>query len=160
MDYFDLLRRHQGYLERVALAMLGNRADAEDALQEAALAGYLNFGQLRGGEQAFGAWLRRILIRQCGRILAARPQVPLQDLEGCAAAAAPGPDPESTALWQMVARLNDLYRPIVVMRYLLDMSQQEIAAALSVPLGTVKSRLAKALELLRQMEVEEGAEAQ
>ncbi|MDA8219233.1 MAG: hypothetical protein M0Z94_16635, partial [Dehalococcoidales bacterium] len=32
MSYFDLLRRHQGYLERIALAMLGNRADAEDAL--------------------------------------------------------------------------------------------------------------------------------
>lgn len=49
MDYFQLLRAHQGYLERIAPAMLGNRPDAEDALQEAALSGYRHFDQLRDG---------------------------------------------------------------------------------------------------------------
>lgn len=161
MTYFDLLRAHQGYLERIALAMLGNRADAEDALQEAALAGYRHFDQLRGGEAAFGSWMRRILIRQCRRILDARSRtVPVDDLAAYIPDLVPGPDAEATAAWEMVARLGDHLRPVVVLRYMLDMSQQEIADALGIPVGTVKSRLGKALALLRQMEEAERREAQ
>ncbi len=156
MDYFALLRRHQGYLERIALAMLGSRADAEDALQEAALAGYQNLHQLRGGEPAFAAWLRRILIHQCRRILDRRSRtVPLDDLAPYLEGSLPGPDPEATALWEMVARLGDHLRPVIVLRYLLDMSQQEVADVLGLPLGTVKSRLGKALSLLREMDAAE-----
>lgn len=96
MDYFDLFRAHQGYLERLALALLGNRADAEDAVQEAAYAGYRGFGQLRGGAAAFRPWLRQILVRQCCRILRRRQRFALAgDLSD---EPAPGPDPEATAL--------------------------------------------------------------
>jgi RNA polymerase sigma-70 factor (ECF subfamily) len=152
MPYFSLLRTHQGYLERLALAMLGNRIDAEDALQEAALLGLTHFHQMRGGEHAFGAWMRRILIRQCRRTLEARQRlVPVEDLQAYLPDSAPGPDPEATFLWEMVARLGDHLRPVVVMRYMLDMSQQEVADELGLPIGTVKSRLSKALILLRQM---------
>lgn len=45
--------------------MLGNRADAEDAIQEMALSGYRHIAELRGGERAFGAWMRQILVGQC-----------------------------------------------------------------------------------------------
>lgn len=161
MSYFDLLRAHQGYLERIALAMLGNRADAEDAMQEAALAGYQHHPQLRGGEPAFGAWMRQILIRKCRRILDTRRRsFPVEDLAPYLPDTAPGPDVESTATWEMVARLGDHLRPVVLLRYMLDMPQQEIADALGVPLGTVKSRLGKALELLRTMDDEERRAAQ
>lgn len=160
MTYFDLLRAHQGYLERIALAMLGNRADAEDALQEATLAGYRAFPSLRGGERAFGAWMRKILIHTCRLILDGRRRTfPVDDLAPYLPDTAPGPDSESTALWEMVARLSDHLRPVVVLRYLLDWSQQDIADSLGIPLGTVKSRLGKALELLRKMDLEEGRDA-
>lgn len=160
MNYFQLLRAHQGYLERIALAMLGNRPDAEDALQEAALAGFQHFDQLRGGEHAFGAWMRRILIRQCRRVLESRRRTfPVDDLVAYIPDTVPGPDVEATATWEMVARLSDHLRPVIVLRYLLDMSQQEIAEELSIPVGTVKSRLGKALELLRKMEEERRREA-
>ncbi|HWI65690.1 MAG TPA: sigma-70 family RNA polymerase sigma factor [Symbiobacteriaceae bacterium] len=153
MTYFELLRAHQGYLERIAFAMLGNRADVEDALQETALAGYKAFDQLRGGEHAFGAWIRQILIRKCGRILEGRRRVfPVDEPAAYLPGSLPGPDAESTALWEMVARLGDHLRPVVVLRYMLDLPQTEIAEALGIPLGTVKSRLGKALELLRAME--------
>jgi len=152
MDFFQLLRAHQGYLERIALAMLGNRPDAEDALQEAALAGYRRFAQLRD-EHAFGAWMRRILIRQCRQMLEHRRRsFPVEDLAARLPDTVPGPDPEATALWERVARLGDHLRPVVVLRYMLDMSQQEVAEALGIPVGTVKSRLGKALALLREME--------
>lgn len=161
MNYFTLLRAHQGYLERIALAMLGNRADAEDAMQEAALAGYQNFDQLRGGEHAFGSWMRQILIRKCRRILDGRRRTfPVDDLQAYLPDSVPGPDLEATALWEMVARLSDHLRPVVVLRYMLDMSQQEVADALGLPLGTVKSRLGKALDLLRSMDAAERRNAQ
>lgn len=160
MNYFDLLKAHQGYLERIALAMLGNRADAEDAIQEAALAGYENFASLRGGEHAFGAWMRKILIHKCRVTLDGRRRTfPVDDLAPYLPDTAPGPDAESTAIWEMVARLSDHLRPVVLLRYMLDWPQQEIADALGVPIGTVKSRLGKALELLRKMDLEEGREA-
>lgn len=160
MEYFELLRGHQGYLERIALAMLGNRADAEDALQETALAGYRHFDQLQGGEHAFGAWIRRILIRQCSQILAGRGRTVLDpDPAAYIPDSAPGPDADSTAIWEMVARLPDLLRPVVVLRYLLDMPQQEIADLMGIPIGTVKSRLGKALSLLRTMDAEERRSA-
>lgn len=157
MDYFQLLRSYQGYLERIALAMVGNRSDAEDALQEAALAGYLHFDELRGGKQAFGPWMRRILVRQALRILERRRRsFPVEDLTPYLLESLPGPDPASTAIWEMVARLGDHLRPVILLRYMLDMSQQEVADELGIPLGTVKSRLGKALALLRSMEAEEN----
>ncbi len=161
MNYFELLRAHQGYLERIAMAMLGNRPDAEDALQEAAFAGYQSFAQLRGGEHAFGAWMRKILIHRCRLILDRRQRsFPVDDLSGYIPDSVPGPDPEATAIWEMVARLADHLRSVVVLRYLLDMSQQEVADSLGIPVGTVKSRLGKALALLREMELAERREVQ
>lgn len=162
MDFFELLRAHQGYLERIALAMLNNRADAEDALQDAALAGYQHYSQLRGGPPAFGAWMRRILIHRCRLILDRRSRsFPVDELAAYIPGETPGPDADSTEIWEMVARLADHLRSVVVLRYMLDMPQQEIADALAIPLGTVKSRLGKALELLRKMDAEgeEGREA-
>lgn len=159
MNYFQLLRTHQGYLERIALAMLDSRPDAEDALQEAALAGYQHADQLRGGEQAFGAWMRRILIRKCRRILERRRRtLPVDDLAAYLPDTVPGPDAEATAIWELVAQLSDHLRPVIVLRYMMDMSQMEVAEALGIPLGTVKSRLGKALELLRQLEQEQRRE--
>lgn len=161
MDFFATLSAHQGYLERIAWAMLGNRADAEDAMQEAALAGYQAFHQLQGGQYAFGAWMRTILIHKCRRILDARQKTfPVDDLASYLPDTVPGPDPEATALWEMVARLSDHLRPVIVLRYMLDMSQQEVADSLGLPVGTVKSRLGKALALLRKMEDEAGRAAQ
>lgn len=160
MTYFELLRVQQGYLERIAFAMLGNHSDAEDAMQETALAGYQHFDQLRGGEFAFRAWIRRILIRKCQQTIEKRKRIiPVDDLSAYVPTDLPGPDLEATHLWEMVSRLSDPLRVVVVMRYMLDMPQQEVADELGIPVGTVKSRLAKALLLLRDMEsLERGVE--
>lgn len=161
MDFFPLLKAHQGYLERIAVALLGNRADAEDALQEAAWAGYRSFRQLHGGEHAFGSWMRTILVRKCRRILDRRQRmVPVDDMAAHLPDHTPGPDAESTVLWELVATLNDQLRPVVVLRYLADLSQQEVADSLGLPIGTVKSRLGKALALLREMDGMERSEVQ
>lgn len=62
----------------------------------------------------------------------------MDDFESCLPDTVPGPDPEATAVWEMVARLSDHLRPLIILRYMLDMSQQEVAEALGLPLGTAK----------------------
>jgi RNA polymerase sigma-70 factor (ECF subfamily) len=153
-----LLQEHQGYLERIALALLGNRSDAQDALQEAAYLGYRQQKQLKGGEAAFRPWMRQILVRECLRILRHRQRtLPVADLSSLLPDEAPGPDPDATLIWAQVGQLADHLRTVIVMRYLLDWSQEQIAAELRIPLGTVKSRIGKALALLRAMQTEENA---
>jgi RNA polymerase sigma factor (sigma-70 family) len=150
--YLPLLQANQGYFERAALAMLGNRADAEDAVQEAAYLGLRAYHQLTGGEAAFRPWFRQILLRECLRILKRRGRLlPVADLAVHLPETAPGPDPAATEAWEAVGRLADHLRPVIVMRYMLDLSQEEIAAQLGIPLGTVKSRIGKGLALLRTM---------
>jgi RNA polymerase sigma factor (sigma-70 family) len=147
--YFDLLAREQPRLERIAWAILGRRADVEDALQEAALAGYLHRDQLRD-PGAFGGWLRRILVHACGKILRERQAVvTLPEVLPPQGGPPPVADLAAQEVWDAVARLPDHLRPVIVMKYLLDLGQQEIADALGIPLGTVKSRLGAGLARLR-----------
>lgn len=148
--YLTLLQATQGYLERIALAMLGNRADAEDALQEAAYLGLRSYAKLQGGETAFRPWIRQILVRECLRLLQRRKRmISVADFAEHEPEAAPGPDPAATEVWESVGRLAEHFRVVIVMRYLLDLSQEEIAVQLGIPLGTVKSRIGKGLALLR-----------
>jgi RNA polymerase sigma factor (sigma-70 family) len=155
--YLSLLQASQGYLERIALAMLGNRADAEDALQEAAYLGLRAYPKFNGGEAAFRPWLRQILVRECLRLLRKRKRLlPVADLAEHEPEAAPGPDPAATEIWEQVGRLAEHLRVVIVMRYLLDLSQEEIATQLQIPLGTVKSRIGKGLALLRTMQAEDA----
>jgi RNA polymerase sigma factor (sigma-70 family) len=58
-----LMRRHNGTLYRVARSILGNDADAEDALQEAYIAAYLHLATFRGDSKVL-TWLTRIVVNQ------------------------------------------------------------------------------------------------
>lgn len=157
MDFLRLYERYQAYLERIALAMLDNWDDASDALQEAALIGYRSFHKLQGGEAAFGRWMRRILIRTCLQIQQRRARDLPLDERTTGSLRADRSDPESSALelqrarqlWERVNRLDEHLRRVIQLRYLADLSQEEVAEALGIPVGTVKSRLSKGLSLLR-----------
>lgn len=150
--FFAFYKPEQGRLYRTAWAILGNEADAADALQEATIRAYRAFGQLKGGEAAFPAWMRRILVNTCTQVLRKRMRVvPVERPEDLS------PDQATTDVvlplegdvWDAVRSLDERYRAVVVLRFLNDMQLDEIAAALDIPLGTVKSRLHTALKLLR-----------
>jgi RNA polymerase sigma-70 factor (ECF subfamily) len=151
-DAFEvLLERHQAALFGLAARMLGNRDEAMDAL-----------GDQRGG--AFRSWMNSIVARTCvDRIRARRPESPLVDEDD---RVIPLPDlhpgPEASALSRDrthaiergLRRLSVEHRAVVLMRDLSGMSYEEIAECLEVPVGTVRSRLARArtnlqAELLR-----------
>ena len=149
--FFALYRPEQGKLYRTAWAILGNEADAADALQEATIRAYRAFGQLRGGDVAFSAWMRRILVNTCTQILRKRMRViPVERPEDLTAHPVTEVDlPLDGDVWDAVRSLDERYRAVVVLRFLNDMQLEEIAAALDIPLGTVKSRLHAAMKQLR-----------
>lgn len=148
--FFSLLKPEQGKLYRTAWAILGNEADASDALQEAVIRAYRNFGQLKGGALAFPYWVRRIVVNQCSQVLRRRKRViPVEHPEDLKEEAASAPEEPGADIWEAVAKLDDRHRAVVVLRFAEDKSLEDIARALDIPLGTVKSRLHTALKQLR-----------
>jgi RNA polymerase sigma-70 factor (ECF subfamily) len=136
---------------RLAALLLGSDLEAQDAVQDAVVAAWERFGDLRERDR-FGAWFGRILVNGCRDRLRRRARVRLITLD--ASAERPAPDAtaglaEREALRDALGRLSDDHREVVVMRYLLDLPLEEIAERTGERLGTVKSRLHYGLQALR-----------
>lgn len=168
---FDVLfERYKDYVYRVAYSYVQNAADAQDITQEAfldvlkALPHYDPDGPAR-----FETWLYRVAANRCKmHIRRHRPTVVEWDHAG-GDPGSPGvtderlsqdlPGPEETAqqadirrtIWQAVGRLQTIYREIILLRYGYDMAYDEIACALDINIGTVKSRLNTAHRLLQDL---------
>ena len=130
--------------------ILGSRDAAEDAAQEALVRAWRDLPMLREPNR-FDAWIYRILVRAChDQRRRDRRTAPISsdDLH-------PGASPdvaEGVARRALVAaslaRLTSEQRAVLVLRYYLDMSLPDMSAALGIPLGTVKSRLHRALNAI------------
>jgi RNA polymerase sigma factor (sigma-70 family) len=158
-----IVRTHQGIAFRTAYVLTSNAADAEEAAQDGFVKAYRALGRFRRGAP-FRPWLLRIVANEARnrrRSAARRERLTLR----AAAEARPGdavPSPEAALLSResqeqllaAIERLSDEHRDAITCRYLLDLSEDETAAALRVRRGTVKSRLSRALDRLRE-ELEE-----
>ena len=156
--YAVLVRRHQQVAFRTAYAVCGDAAEAEDATQEAFVKAYRTLGRFRAGEP-WRPWLLQIVANEARnrrRSEGRRRHLVTRVARGGGATEVPPPDvavllrDERSALAQAIARLDPPHREVVVLRHLLDLSEAECAAVLSVPKGTVKSRLSRALDRLRE----------
>jgi len=156
LDAFEeLVRRHRLATYRVALRMLGDASDAEDATQDAFVQAWRNLGGFRA-DAAFPTWMYRIVTNRCLNMLRARRRTePLPDDRE---APASRPDRIAEARWQVqdlklaILRLTPEQRAPLVLRELQGCSYEEIAEALDVSISAVKSRLHRArLELLSAM---------
>jgi RNA polymerase sigma-70 factor (ECF subfamily) len=138
---------------RTACLILGNRADAEEAVQEA----YLRAWKFRDSISKGGdvrRWLYRVVVNTCNSKL--RTEIPHRDRRTGADAlehVVVRDDKHSgaDATNDVAAALMDLpvdLRTVVVLRYYADLSEREIATAIGRPQGTVKSRLHEARRLL------------
>jgi RNA polymerase sigma factor (sigma-70 family) len=152
----ELVRRHQGLAVRAAYVVTGHRADAEDVAQAAFLKAYLALGRFRAGA-AFRPWLLRIVRNEAKnrrRWAARHPELELTEAHD-RSGGAPSPEEEAEAMERrrrLLAAVNRLRRgdrEILAYRYFLDISEADMAEMMEVAPGTVKSRLARALERLR-----------
>ena len=156
LDAFEeLVRRHRLGTYRVALRMLGDESDAEDATQDAFVQAWRKLAGFRA-DAAFSTWMYRIVTNRCLNMLRAlRHTDPLpSDRE----APASRPDRIAEGRWQVedlvqaIGRLTPEQRAPLVLRELQGCSYDEIAEALDLSIPAVKSRLHRArLELLAVM---------
>jgi RNA polymerase sigma factor (sigma-70 family) len=139
-------------LYRVAVSVLGDRTVAEDATQRALLAIWRYLPRLRD-PQRFDAWSYRLLVRACYAEAREAPAwLPGDAVDEDASPFAP--DDTATILRRDelargFRRLTVEQRTVIVLRYLLDWPLERIAEVLDIPVGTVGSRLNRALGALR-----------
>ena len=155
--YEELVSRYQGIAYRVAWLVARQAGEAEDAVQEAFVKAYYALPGFRPGAP-FRPWLLRIVANEArNRVRSTRRH---ERLVLRAAAVEPGgaaPSPETAALDRdeaqaLVRALEKLREPdrlVIAYRYLFELSEAEMADALGVRPGTVKSRLSRALGRLR-----------
>jgi RNA polymerase sigma-70 factor, ECF subfamily len=156
-EAFDaLLQAVQEPLYRYILSLVRESQLAEDVLQEVFLRIYRKLRWLRE-PLLFRAWAYQIATREAFRNLKRQRRLPEQvkDEEVLRTVVAPPPReefaPELIArLPQMVEKLSPASRAVIVLYYLHEMSLEETAEVLGIPVGTVKSRLAYGLESLRR----------
>jgi RNA polymerase sigma-70 factor (ECF subfamily) len=143
---------------RIALAILGSEADARDAMQEAWIAAWRHLPSLLDASR-FDAWLDQIVVNACRAAIRKRGRVReialVDDFDVAAPHAGPDQVSEREALDRAFSRLTVEQRAILVLHHLERRPMSAIAAALSVPIGTAKSRLHAARSTLqRNLEAE------
>lgn len=158
--YESLVRLHQQIAFRAACVIAGSAADAEEAAQDGFVKAWAALGRFRPGAP-FRPWLLAIVAnearsrrRATGRRRASFDHA-ARDPTWTAGGAAPSAeeavlaDEGRAALLGALRRLSERDRVVIEMRYLLDLSEREMAAALGCRPGTVKSRLSRAVDRLR-----------
>jgi RNA polymerase sigma factor (sigma-70 family) len=166
LDSFNrLVLAYQDMIYNQAYRMIGEPETAEDATQDAFISAFRKLGSYRGG--SFKAWLLRIVTNLCYdemRRRKRRPTVPLEpvdnddeEIESPRWLSDPGESPEDTtereeltrALEHCIKGLSPEFRAIVTLIDLQGLDYTEAALVVGKPLGTVKSRLARARHRLR-----------
>lgn len=146
--YEVLVRRHRDRIYRIALRMLGNRADAEDIAQDVVLQVWTALASFVG-DSSFTTWLYRIVVNRCLNHIQRRRAgtAPLLDTDG---PTQPGADDQAVArararatMAAITALPADLRAPIVL-HEIEQLTYQEVATILAVPEPTVRGRLFRA----------------
>ena len=149
-EFDDFMRGRWPAMVRLAYGLTGDAGHAEDLAQSAFARAYASWGRvLRAGNP--DAYVRKIVINEHRNLL--RKRRVREELHADLAHAADGPSwaepDESGALLSALGRLGARQRAVVVLRYWLDLSEAETAAALGCSVGTVKSQASRALAALR-----------
>ena len=158
--YAALVRDHEETAFRIAYVICGNAADAEEAAQDAFVKAYRALGRFRPGEP-FRPWLLAIAANEARnrrRSAGRRDALVLRAAGEGRSSGEAASSPEAAllagerreTLLAALGRMAERDRTVIACRYLLELSEAETAAALGVRPGTVKSRLSRALDRLRE----------
>jgi RNA polymerase sigma-70 factor, ECF subfamily len=155
-----LVTLHERFVYNLALRTLGNPEDAADASQEAFVRAWQALPEFRAQSQ-FRTWLYRIVLNLClNRVPRLRRQ--LNELTHAELAEVPetlpAADPvarteqreQRACLHREIDRLPEQYRLLIALRYQDDLSYEEIASLVGLPVGTVKTGLFRAKARLRE----------
>lgn len=149
--FAQLLDRHLDRAYRIAGVILGNAPDAEDATHDAIVQAWRSFGGLRDPSR-FEAWFQRILVNVCRDRLRKRHRSPITELvmaESQSMHDRFADVDDRLALDRAYARLSPDQAITVVLRYHVDLTLEDVADRMGVPVGTVKSRLHSALAAMQ-----------
>lgn len=132
---------------RLALSILKNNHDAEDALSEAIIKAYENLAGLRSKDK-FKPWIMTILVNVAKNMIAKNSRMQLIDDVTIIKEEAIEFEND---IWDSVRSLGEQHMQIVILYYYDGFSTREIAKILQVSEGTVKSRLSRARQHLKQL---------
>src|SRR5437773_3244102 len=147
--YAALVERYYDRCARFAVRMLGNRDDAEDALQATFLRAYRSLGKYQERDK-FSAWLYRILVNQCRSLAARRSQRERVFIrEEALLLNAPDRHPAWTGedeelVQRILAELEPLLREAFVLKYVEELSYEEMATLTGVGVSALKMRVKRA----------------
>jgi RNA polymerase sigma-70 factor (ECF subfamily) len=147
----ELVDRHWTKAWKVAYAVTGHRALADDAAQEGVLRA-MRALQTFDDRRPFWPWLKRIVVNRAIEELRHESRLASAERRYEELWARPENEPPGDSSGEVaaaVAGLTPVRRLVVVLHYWLDYSVEEIAAQLELPVGTVASRLSRALAQLR-----------
>ncbi len=165
----SLVNRHQKRLLNIAFRIIGEYDDACEVTQDAFVSAYRNLGTFRGGAK-FGTWLTAIAINLSRNRLkqlkgrrgheAYSLNAPIETAEGELAIDPPSEEPSTLdrleqkdrqkAVQDCIGRLEPEFREALVLRDLQDFSYEEIGGMLKMREGTVKSRIFRAREAVKE----------
>jgi RNA polymerase sigma-70 factor (sigma-E family) len=152
-----LYQAHALGLARLALLMLGDRDAAQDVVQDAFLGLYCRWDKLASADAA-PAYLRASVLNGCRTVLKRRSRSADQAAEASldSAEAAVLHTEQQRAIFAAIRRLPARQREALVLRYYLDMSEDQAARAMAVSRGTVKSATSRAVAAIGRMLKEES----
>lgn len=152
-----LVRRHAPELLRLAAGLLGDRAEAEDAVQEAFISAWRRLPEFRG-ESGFGTWMHRIVTNRCLNVLRARR--PVADLSAAPEPAAPEHSASpvraaeshaaADALARSLASLSAEQRVCWILRERDGLSYEAIAEAVGITPQAARARVFRARRCLTE----------
>ena len=150
--FTELVRGAATRLDRAARLILRDPELARDAVQEALIRAWRDLPGLRDPAR-FDAWLHRLTVNACLDLARRRRrrviEVELDPIDGPAVSDVSGALADREVVDAAMRRLDERGRAIVVLHYFLGMPLTDVAVTLGIPIGTVKSRLHRALGEMR-----------
>ncbi len=149
-EVFGLLfNKYKNLVYKTAYLMLGSASEAEDLMQEGFIEVFRSLKSYQPSRGAFTTWLYRITVNDCLNHRRSLRWASVS-LEEAAHTAHEDPTAPDEAVGMAIRGLSPKLRAVVILRYYWDLSYAEITQVLSLPLGTVKSRLNQALQLIKR----------
>ncbi|MBT7288877.1 MAG: RNA polymerase sigma factor [Chloroflexi bacterium] len=167
-DFEQIFHEYKGWVYKTAYLIVQNPQQAEDIMQEVFVRAYKSNGTFDHQKGSYSTWLRRITINRClnGHRNGASSTASIEEMEEQGQSI---PDNGLGGLDQislkddirnLIDSLGAKYRAALVLRCVDGLAYDEIAEVLGIPLGTVKSRINRAVEALREKRKSMEKEAQ